>query len=67
MTEPNTTAPAATPTETRVEREHSLQIGERTLRYRASAGTLLLREAEEKDGTHKGEPVRAQIFYTAYT
>jgi len=65
MTETSTQPPA--PTESRVEREHSLQIGAQTLRYRASAGTLLLREPELKDGTVQGEPVKAEVFYTAYT
>ncbi|MBB5204313.1 carboxypeptidase C (cathepsin A) [Inhella inkyongensis] len=59
--------PATTPAEQRVEREHELKIGRRTLRYRASAGTLNLREPDIKDGTRQGEPVRAQVFYTAYT
>jgi len=39
--------------------EHTLQLGDRALRYRATAGFLVLK-------TEKGEP-QANLFYVAYT
>ncbi|MBH9552553.1 S10 family peptidase [Inhella gelatinilytica] len=69
MTPSAAPAPTAAPAlvEQRVEREHELTVGGRTLRYRAVAGLLPLREPELKDGVRQGEPLRAQVFFTAYT
>lgn len=53
---------AKAPEEKTVVTTHTLTIGDRTIRYRATAGTILLRKDEK--GTF--EP-RASVFYVAYT
>ena len=44
--------------ETRSETEHTVEIGGQSVRYRAVAGTLLLKDDKEK--------VKASVFYVAY-
>jgi carboxypeptidase C (cathepsin A) len=51
--------PEPTPTEKAVTTAHSTQIGGRTIAYKATAGTLIIRD-------EKGKP-DAQVFYVAYT
>ncbi|MGB1250613.1 MAG: S10 family peptidase, partial [Candidatus Promineifilaceae bacterium] len=46
-----------------VSSEHSLTINGETINYTATAGTILIREEDEKEA-HKA---KASIFYTAYT
>lgn len=45
-----------------VETRHSLKIGEKTLEYTVTTGTLVLKEEDEKIG----EKPKASIFYVAY-
>ncbi len=73
--EPNPEAPKtpvdvekkAPPVERLVVTEHKLVVGQRTLEYTATCGTLLLREVDEKDGESKGKKTRASVFFIAYT
>ena len=44
--------------ETRSETEHTVEIGGQSVRYRAVAGTLLLKDEKDK--------VKASVFYVAY-
>ena len=85
MTEPNDkhspTAPGAAPPEPPerlVTTEHRLVLGERTLAYTATCGTLLLREYDNRgdhggdgsdtsQGKRSGDRPRAHLFFTAYT
>lgn len=57
----------AEPTDDLVTTEHSLRIGRRTLRYRASTGRIVLREEVAKDGVFEGLKAKAEIGITAYT
>jgi len=47
------------PEEKRVESDHSLKIGDQEIKYKATAGTILLRDDDDKP--------TASIFYIAYT
>src|SRR3990170_596349 len=47
-----------------VETKHSARIGERDLKYTATAGTFVLKEEDDEKGEHKQ---KASIFYVAYT
>lgn len=60
--------------ETRVEPEektsvtsHELVVDGQTLRYTATAGTMVLKEEVEEDGKVEGEKAKATVFYVAYT
>jgi carboxypeptidase C (cathepsin A) len=55
------------PQERLVVTEHRLQVGKKLLEYTAVCGTLVLHEAEAKDGEHRGDRPRATVFFTAYT
>lgn len=46
---------------------HELVVGEQTLRYTATAGTMVLKEEVEEDGKAEGEKPKATVFYVAYT
>ncbi len=60
--EPKAKETPKAPEEKTVVTTHTLTIGSRTIRYRATAGTLLLR----KDDKGTFEP-RASVFFVAYT
>lgn len=51
--------------------QHSVTIDGQTIRYTATAGTIVLKEEAEKEGDKKGEwdgeKPRATIFFIAYT
>lgn len=47
--------------------QHSLTINGRSYQYTVTAGTMLLKEEEEKEGKAQGEKSKATIFYVAYT
>jgi carboxypeptidase C (cathepsin A) len=47
-----------------VQTQHSVKIGGKTVKYTATAGTMVLREEDDEKGEH--EP-KASIFYVAYT
>lgn len=57
----NTTPPV--PEDKAVTTEHSLKLGKKTLEYSVTAGTMVLKAEDEKEG----EKARASIFYVAYT
>ncbi len=46
---------------------HELVVDGRTLRYTATAGTMVLKEEVEEDGKVEGEKAKATVFYVAYT
>ena len=46
---------------------HQLRVGRRKLAYTATAGRVVLREEEHKDGTFRGHKARAEISMTTYT
>jgi len=46
-----------------VETKHTISIGKRQIKYKALAGTLVLKEEDDEKGEHKP---KASIFYTAY-
>jgi len=52
-------APSAVPREESSVTEHTIRIGDRTIPYRATAATVLLKD-------EKGEPI-GSLYYTAYT
>ena len=56
---PAVTAPVPVPRERAVSTQHSVTIGGRTIRYTATAGTILLRNRQN-------QPI-ASMFYVAYT
>jgi carboxypeptidase C (cathepsin A) len=47
--------------------QHTVTINGRQLRYTATAGTIVLKEEEEKDEKSEGEKAKAAIFFVAYT
>ncbi|MDX1616941.1 MAG: peptidase S1, partial [Candidatus Promineifilaceae bacterium] len=49
-----------------VETEHSLTIAGETISYRATAGTMILKEEGLEEEKAKGEVAKASIFYVAY-
>lgn len=62
-------APAPAPLQERlVSTDHRLRLGQRTLDYSVTCGTLLLREDEhDKDGQRSADKPRAAMFFIAYT
>ena len=46
---------------------HRIRLAGRDVAYTATCGTLVLREAAEKDGKAEGEQARASVFFVAYT
>ncbi|WP_025745763.1 S10 family peptidase [Kallotenue papyrolyticum] len=70
MTEQNHTHPTgsdAPPTDQLVVTQHSVTIDGQPISYTATAGTIVLKEEHEKEGTFEGEKPRAAIFFVAYT
>ena len=63
--ETTSTAPAP-PTDDLVTTSHTLKVGRRTLRYRATAGRVVLREEVYKDGVFTGSKPKAEMSMTAY-
>lgn len=64
----------STPAETKPEPKdhivvtnHKIKLGNKTLSYTATCGTIVLKEEHEKDGEAKGEKPRAILFFVAYT
>ena len=51
------------PEETAVTTHHSMMLGGKELKYTVTAGTILLKEETEEDGTK----AKASIFYVAYS
>ncbi|UYN89613.1 MAG: hypothetical protein KIT08_11020 [Anaerolineales bacterium] len=49
--------------EQRVETQHSVTIGGKSIKYTAIAGTLVLKEEDDEKGEHKP---KASVYYTAY-
>lgn len=49
--------------EQRVETQHSVTIGGKSIKYAAIAGTLVLKEEDDEKGEHKP---KASVYYTAY-
>lgn len=47
--------------------QHELVIGDKTLSYTVTAGTIVLKEEVEENGKAEGEKARATVFYVAYT
>jgi carboxypeptidase C (cathepsin A) len=50
-----------------VSRSHTLQIGRRRLRYKSTAGRVVLREEVVEDGKRVGFRPKATVFMTSYT
>lgn len=46
--------------------EHTLQVGERTLRYTAETGRIVLREEVYEDDVFTGVKPKAEVFLTSY-
>lgn len=66
--EPDGKAPEAPePKDNLVTTHHVLRVGRRRLKYTATAGRVVLREEEHKDGTFKGNKARGEISMTTYT
>lgn len=55
------------PQEVAATSSHELTVNGQTLRYTATAGTMVLKEEAEEDGKVEGEKPKATIFYVAYT
>ena len=45
---------------------HTLTVGNQTLHYTATAGTMVLREEAQKDGVSEGHRPRVRVFFVAY-
>lgn len=45
---------------------HTMIIGNQTLHYTATAGTMVLRDEALKDGVSQGHQARARVFFVAY-
>lgn len=65
MSEEKQEAKAATPevTDNIVTTQHTLQIGNRKLRYTAKVGTVVLKEEDDK----KGHAAKAEVFFMSFT
>ena len=55
-----------TPTDDLVTTSHTLEVGQRTLAYRATTGRVVLREEVSEDGTFTGLKARAELSVTSY-
>ncbi|MCJ7702850.1 MAG: hypothetical protein MUO62_14805 [Anaerolineales bacterium] len=59
------------PEDNLVTTHHTVTIGDREVRYTATAGTMILKEESEKEGEgssqFEGEKPMAEIFFVAYT
>ena len=58
--------PAATPVDDLVTTTHTLAVGRRRLRYRATTGRVVLREEVFEDDVFKGLRPKAELSITAY-
>ena len=59
-------AKPAEPVDDLVTTRHTLKVGRRRLRYTATAGRIVLREEDHKDGTFAGHKARAELSMTSY-
>jgi carboxypeptidase C (cathepsin A) len=50
-----------------VQTRHSVTIDGREIHYLATAGAIVLKQEEEKEGKSEGEKAKASIFFIAYT
>jgi carboxypeptidase C (cathepsin A) len=50
-----------------VQTRHSVTIDGREIHYLATAGAIVLKQEEEKEGKSEGERAKASIFFIAYT
>jgi carboxypeptidase C (cathepsin A) len=57
----------AEPADDLVTTQHTLQVGDQTLAYTATAGRVVLREDVVKDDVWKGRRAKAEVGLTAYT
>jgi carboxypeptidase C (cathepsin A) len=55
------------PTDDLVTTSHEIGSGDRTLRYTATAGRVVLRKETHTDGAFDGHLAKAEVFVTAYT
>jgi carboxypeptidase C (cathepsin A) len=56
-----------TPEEKISQTRHSISLNGQTIHYTATAGTLVLKEEQEKEEKAEGEKAKATIFFIAYT
>ena len=47
--------------------QHSVTIGQQEIHYTVTAGTIVLKEEQEKDSKSDGEKAKASVFFVAYT
>ena len=47
--------------------QHRVTIDEQEIRYTVTAGTIVLKEEQEKDSKSDGEKAKASVFFVAYT
>jgi carboxypeptidase C (cathepsin A) len=47
--------------------QHSVTIGQQEIHYTVTAGTIVLKEEQEKDSKTDGEKAKASVFFVAYT
>ena len=47
--------------------QHSVTIGQQEIHYTVTAGTIVLKEEQEKDSKSDGERAKASVFFVAYT
>lgn len=67
MTENNKKEEYPTPEEKISQTRHSISLNGQTIHYTATAGTLILKEEQEKEEKAEGEKAKATIFFIAYT
>jgi carboxypeptidase C (cathepsin A) len=65
-TAPGTATTPAPPADDLVTTRHTLKVGRRSLRYRATTGRVVLREEVYKDGVFTGVKPKAEMSMTAY-
>jgi carboxypeptidase C (cathepsin A) len=46
--------------------QHSVTIGQQEIHYTVTAGTIVLKEEQEKDSKSDGEKAKASVFFVAY-
>jgi carboxypeptidase C (cathepsin A) len=47
--------------------QHTATINGQEINYTVTAGTIVLKEEEEKEGKSEGEKAKATMFFIAYT
>ncbi|HIB90918.1 TPA: hypothetical protein EYO57_27625 [Candidatus Poribacteria bacterium] len=47
--------------------QHSVTIDQQEIHYTVTAGTIVLKEEQEKDSKSGGEKAKASVFFVAYT